>query len=465
MITKDEIEEKAQEFKIHVSNVERDYVFGWFLKLVFENEYLSQLLILKGGNGLRKAFLPDTRFSKDLDFSTQSALDLPRVQTEINNACRQIQERCGVTFDTERNTLAEDRAIDANRKIYKGKVYFKDFYGNADAITISIRLDITEFDKLYLEPVTRELVHPYSDAPACAGIIRCVALEELMANKLKCLIQRRHTHDLYDVIYTLVFAPPEGVQRNLIATTFLKKTIFERSPGAAKAILLGIPLAVFKGAWEKYIVCPVQSRIGFDHVETRFSDLIEQLFAPLGAGQPSLAFVPPEFRNPIMDAGSNQTLLLVEYDGTERTVEPYSLAYKRRNDGQAFEYFYGYDRTGGQSGPGIKAFLPFKIQDVRATEDPFEPRYEIELAKAGEAARKGYFAGSRFGRGRTGSRGIRKSKTRHSSRTRDPYAPEYRVQCPICQKIFTRKTNTTKLNKHKNQWGMQCTGTTGYRVF
>src|SRR5947209_2646349 len=31
MITKEEIEAKAEEFELHPANVERDYAFGWFL--------------------------------------------------------------------------------------------------------------------------------------------------------------------------------------------------------------------------------------------------------------------------------------------------------------------------------------------------------------------------------------------------------------------------------------------------
>jgi hypothetical protein len=32
-----------------------------------------------------------------------------------------------------------------------------------------------------------------------------MAIEELIANKLKCLIQRRHSFDLYDLVYATFF--------------------------------------------------------------------------------------------------------------------------------------------------------------------------------------------------------------------------------------------------------------------
>lgn len=40
MIDQDEIQAKAIELDILHRNVERDYVFGWLLKCIYENDYL-----------------------------------------------------------------------------------------------------------------------------------------------------------------------------------------------------------------------------------------------------------------------------------------------------------------------------------------------------------------------------------------------------------------------------------------
>src|SRR6185503_13103683 len=96
--------------------------------------------------------------------------------------------------------------------------------------------------------------------------IQCMAMEELLANKLKCLLQRRHSYDLYDFVYATFFEQSAPVDRGLVLSTFLRKTIFERSPGSAKQILLGLPMAFFKGAWEKYLVAPMASRFDFERI-------------------------------------------------------------------------------------------------------------------------------------------------------------------------------------------------------
>jgi predicted nucleotidyltransferase component of viral defense system len=42
----------------------RKITYGWVLNALYTQSALGNLLVLKGGNGLRKAFLPNTRFSK-----------------------------------------------------------------------------------------------------------------------------------------------------------------------------------------------------------------------------------------------------------------------------------------------------------------------------------------------------------------------------------------------------------------
>jgi len=129
MIERDEIEFQASELDVHAVNVERDYVFGWLLKAMFENEYLGRMLIFKGGNAMRKAYYPQIRFSSDLDFAVEGGLDADRMVTEINAACAAAEASSGVRFVTDRTSLVAGHALDKDRTSYKGSVYFYDFYG------------------------------------------------------------------------------------------------------------------------------------------------------------------------------------------------------------------------------------------------------------------------------------------------------------------------------------------------
>ncbi len=462
MISKDEIEHKSEEFGIHTANVERDYVFGWLLAEIYGASPLRDTLFLKGGNCFRKAYFPNTRFSRDLDFSTQSAINETRLAQELNKVCDVVQAESGIVFDKDRNRVQEKANADTDKKIYEARLYFRDFYGNPDTITIGVRLDVTEFDRIYLPVQTRHLVHPYSDANQCRAEVRCLKLEELLATKLKCLLQRRHSADLYDFVFSVFVNREIDVQRGEIVTTFLRKTIFERSPGVVRGLLLDLPFEVFRGLWNRYLVCPKHSIIDFDAAIEVFKENVESLFGQFPvAFRGQLAFFPSHFRNPIMEAATGPTLLEVGYNGYRRMVEPYSLVFKRRQDGVAREYFYVYDRSGGRSGPGIKAFVADRIGEIKNTSEKFEPRYPVELSKAGEFSGKTYF-GSPFSRAGPAARAPRTRVLR--ARAAVSFGMEYTVECVYCGKRFRRSTPDMSLKKHKDKYGNECYGRTGYIV-
>src|SRR2546425_3269268 len=121
MITKDEIQAKAEEFGIHHANVERDYVFGWLLCGIYRISRLKDVLVLKGGNAFRKAYFPNTRFSNDLDFSTQAAIDETFLVAELNRVCEYVQNATGVIFETDRTQVEEKPFAHTTRRIYQAR--------------------------------------------------------------------------------------------------------------------------------------------------------------------------------------------------------------------------------------------------------------------------------------------------------------------------------------------------------
>ncbi|MFC1976859.1 hypothetical protein ACFLWS_01115 [Chloroflexota bacterium] len=63
MISKEGSEAKSDEFEIHTAHVERDYVFSWLPVGIYTVSPLRDILILKGGNCLRKAYYGSGRCS------------------------------------------------------------------------------------------------------------------------------------------------------------------------------------------------------------------------------------------------------------------------------------------------------------------------------------------------------------------------------------------------------------------
>ena len=109
-------------------------------------------------------------------------------------------ERSGVQFLPDDSRIGTRQLAEEDSLMYEARVYFKSFYGNDEA-TLKVKLDIKEYDQIFLPPQTRQLIHSYSDADLCRAEIQCHKLEELLASKLKALLQRNHSADLYDFVY------------------------------------------------------------------------------------------------------------------------------------------------------------------------------------------------------------------------------------------------------------------------
>jgi predicted nucleotidyltransferase component of viral defense system len=388
MISKTEIETKAKEFEIHTSNVQRDYVFGWLIFGLFTISSLKDKIFLKGGNALRKGYFENTRFSDDLDFGIPNEINQETLLAEINSVCSFIKGKAGINFACDETKIKEKfTAAEAplpDLKVYEVRVYFNDFYGNQESVNLKISMDITRFDKILLDIQTVKLIHPYSDSNEIACSIKCMKLEEIIATKLKCLMQRQHPPDLFDYAYSIKLLGG-NLNKKEVVQTFIKKTIFGRNPHILKGILLTTTFAYFKEQWAKSIICAKQFIINAEDAISTFTTDLESLFIDYrDNGFTQFIYFSPDVRAKIMQAGRTQTLLKLRYQGYDRIAEPYSLKYLEKKSGEAHEYFYVYNCSGGKSLPGVRSFLPAPLESIENTEKKFNPRFQIELSKAGE---------------------------------------------------------------------------------
>ena len=464
MINRDEIEAKSKEFEIHVANVERDYVFGWLLFGIFTASSLKDEIFLKGGNALRKGYFENTRFSSDLDFGIPGDIDQSVLLGEINKVCDFIQERAGVTFLKGDNKIEEkfsaSEAPIPGLRVYEARIYFNDFYGKRDDLRIKISMDITRFDKVLLDIQKVALIHPYSDAAQVVCEIRCMKLEEIIATKLKCLLQRQHAPDLFDYAYSIKLLGG-NLNREEVVRTLIAKTIFGRNPSVLKKILHETPFDYFKECWNKSIVCAKAIVMGAEEAIASFLTDLDALFGIYpDNGFSQFTFFAPELRMPILKAGRDQTLLKIRYNNADRIVEPYSLKYLEKRDGDAREYFYVFNQSGGSNPPGVRSLIPSGFQSIENTDEKFAPRFPIELSKAGELPEDRYLFDPNRPTSAPRSMGVfgRSGVARKSS------GPKYIYQCSHCGRKFPKTTRDGTLREHKDKNGYRCGGRHGFYV-
>ena len=303
MISRKEIESKAKEFEIQPTNVEKDYIFGWLLFGLFTVSNLKDRIFLKGGNALRKGYFEQTRFSADLDLGIPNDIRQESLLQELNSICNFIQEKTRVQFLTSDNKI-EEKFVGSDSplpdlKVYEARVYFKDFFGMGDHVRLKIVMDVTRFDKVILPIQSVKLIHPYSDAADVSCNIRCMKLEEIIATKLKCLLQRQHTADLFDYAYSIKLLGGT-LNRKEVVEVLVRKTIFQKNPQVLKNILSKTPFEYFKGYWLQTIVCAKSILFGVEEAISIFLTDIDSLFNiyPKNAFT-QFAYFGPDLRLPI----------------------------------------------------------------------------------------------------------------------------------------------------------------------
>jgi hypothetical protein len=199
---------------------------------------------------------------------------------------------------------------------------------------------------------------------------------------------------LFDLIYAVFFANEFQVSRAEVIRTFLKKSIYDPEAQEARRQLIAVPLQVFERLWSG-LTLPRASRMTFGMAQQRFVGLIEELFGllepALGKSGIQVRPIARSFgyggafssgtRHLIIEAGRARKMIEASYHGVRRVIEPYKLEFKiRKKDNRGFEYFHGWDTTGGRSTPpGYKTFFSDELRQITATELPFAPRYEVEF--------------------------------------------------------------------------------------
>ncbi|GFP27438.1 MAG: hypothetical protein DDT18_01674 [Actinobacteria bacterium] len=278
MISLGELKTKAAQSGIDISVLERDYVISWVLKGIFDDRSLKEGLVFKGGTALRKVYFPDYRFSEDLDFTMIKPLtELGEVQIHesLGDVCKSVYTQSGVEltlvdFKQTRDELGEEAFV--------GKIQYVGSRGHRAGNPPRIKLDITFYEEVILPPNKLPLLHSYSDASECKAVIAAYRLEEMVAEKLRSILQRQRSRDIYDLWYLLKFHNRE-LDKELIRKVFQKKCEYKGlSFAGVDDFFKPELLASHKFAWEPSMKRQVTDLPDFADVEDDLRHLLNDLF-------------------------------------------------------------------------------------------------------------------------------------------------------------------------------------------
>lgn len=399
MISAPEIHQLAAANQVPPSVIERDYVLGWLLWGIYTHPHLRERLILKGGNCLRKAYFPQARFSEDLDFTITEPDAAALFSAYLPDLCQRIRAASGIPILCGLTQVKPKPTPDGESQAIEGRLYFHGLLAEtkkrnggkrgdeADkaSVTMTIKFDMSPYERLVLPLQWHPLLHPYSDAAACQANILTYSLEEVLAEKLRSWIQRTRPRDLHDIA-TIVHSQSIPICIPHILSTFLHKTIFKQVPLAGREeMLFSGKFDLVTEHWDRaMMIPPAQQRNAAASIAT-FQQFIEALYDPtiltelgVAAAEPSLYRynIQSGLRETLISAGRAHKLVRIRYQDHERDIEPYSFRYKVTKKGVGAEYFYGFDRSRGET---IKSFILHHIQGVSILPQEFTPRWAVEF--------------------------------------------------------------------------------------
>jgi predicted nucleotidyltransferase component of viral defense system len=199
-----EIVKIANSKNVNKEVIDKDWILSHFLNAMFSFSEISKNFIFKGGTCLRKCYFEDYRFSEDLDFTLLDksfAID----EKFLNK----------IIFIAEENSNAryylKNLKTQIHQNIHQGYEITILFWGafhrpNQAILPVNrwqtkIKLDISFSEIMLLKPNYKPIFHQYSDADKIINLVPAYPLKEIIAEKLRSLIQRNRPRDIYDLNY------------------------------------------------------------------------------------------------------------------------------------------------------------------------------------------------------------------------------------------------------------------------
>lgn len=195
MIRQAEISKMAYQLGLGEKTIEKDYILTWLLHAIAKSSFNS-LLALKGGTAIKKIYVPDYRFSEDLDFTVlEQGIDNHDLRHLIEGLFPGLLREVNlqIVFDhldehqTGNLTLYLNYSGPLRSQIEKRKV----------------KVDFSHDESLVFALLRKPIQSPYSDCRGQQDLLNVYSMEEILTEKIRSLITRSEPRDLFDVHYIL----------------------------------------------------------------------------------------------------------------------------------------------------------------------------------------------------------------------------------------------------------------------
>jgi len=170
---------------------------------------VKDYLIFKGGTSIRKIFFPGTwRFSEDLDFTVLPDTPPEIITSGLDAIYDILENESGIKYEGEINVPHSGRAI-------LGFIHFTGPIGMKN----KVKIDASRIEKMVDSPTSQTVTTSYGDLSNFQ--INGYTLNEVVAEKIRSLMQRSKVRDYYDI--WKMFSQANDFDTSLIGSMVQKK--------------------------------------------------------------------------------------------------------------------------------------------------------------------------------------------------------------------------------------------------
>ena len=254
MIKPGEIQNKARTVGVRDQQIEKDYMLSWVLQGIAKHSTLSKTIVFKGGTVLKKVYFKDYRFSEDLDFTLlDDTITNEQIFEWFTEVFEYIKEEANIPLEI----------IDDNEHQDGGINFYISYVGPLGGLGANkkVKVDISRSEKLVFKPVLNNVFIGYSDQEEHQ--LLCYSLEEVLVEKLRCVMQRMQARDFYDIWYLLEI---HTMDIDFYSAEFKQKCKNKEIDSTEFHTKLEQRLPQYKGRWQKSMADQIKGLPDFDTV-------------------------------------------------------------------------------------------------------------------------------------------------------------------------------------------------------
>ncbi len=256
MIRSGEIQSIAGRKGIRDTQIEKDYVISWVIYGIAKNSFLNESLIFKGGTVLKKVYFPAYRFSEDLDFTFQGKeLDLESIKSTFTELVQWVYEESRIPLSMKDEIQLETGNINFYLT-YTGPL------GGSGA-NKDIKIDISKDELIYYSPEEKKIINSYPDLDYKEYSILCYSLGEVIAEKMRSVMQRTTPRDIYDLWYLFEM---EGLDIEDYIFAFRDKAIYKEYDPNELTKVLERKEKIFARQWQEHLANQMTEIPAFEDV-------------------------------------------------------------------------------------------------------------------------------------------------------------------------------------------------------